>query len=869
MKRPLLLIPFLLLSFKPIYGGVIESHNLRVVIDPERHTIEGRDEIHIREGVESVSLSINRNLDLLSVKGNGRKIPYRVSVKGERRIISIPEGVRRLSLSYRGAIYYKIRREKKLTFLRGDVTRGIISEEGVFLSPESGWYPDDGDSLATFHLTVEIKGGLNVVTQGESIRRKEEAGREYSEWRVDIPSDGLVLVASRYVIERKRIGGITYATYLSRKNAHLSKLFIEASKRYIDFYSGIIGRYPFKEWAVVENFFSSGYGMPGFTLLDPMVVRMGKRILRPGYIDHEIVHSWFGNFVYPDYKRGNWAEALTTYLANYYYKEALLGEDEARRHRIITVERYSIRVSPERGYPLRRFITKEEEFENDIGYGKGSMVFHYLRRIVGDETFFKAIRTFVERYGGRQASWDEIEKVFEEAYRGDLSWFFRQWLDRSRGPRLRLEDVRIEKRKEGYTVRGVIRQIGELYRLPLVPLVISTEKGREEFSVDLEGEVSPFSFTVKEEPLLIEVDPDYHIFRIVAGDDLNPSLNLLLSREEKYYVIAGKGEEYIRPLFERLKEKKGGRITDTSEVEKILKKGSILLAGTDAIIPNPWLTTGKGGFTFMGRNYERPDQAILLTIKNPYRRGEVITIYHGNSPEALSKARYIPYYGNDTYIIFEGGRPIERGFIKKREGDTRYDLQGISRRRIENHIRLLASVEMKGRLPGSTEDERVRRYLKEELLSYGLKVYKQDFVVKDAPRRRLKAAVNFQVRTGNVIGVREKGVEGVINMDTVGRGRRKVYIMGRSIYPALAERVRKYIPQVGLMEGKDIDRFAYREGSDRYAFHEAGMPAIDIFSSDYRSMDQPGDSPDTIGFEKVRRIGEVIYRAALELSSEE
>ncbi|MFN3480696.1 MAG: hypothetical protein ACK415_09970, partial [Thermodesulfovibrionales bacterium] len=170
-----------------------------------------------------------------------------------------------------------------------------------------------------------------TVTQGELIKRRYDVDTEYSEWKGSVPVDGLYLIASRFVIDTVEAGGIRYSTYLTGENAHLSKVFIEGSKRYIEFYSRIIGDYPFRDWAVVENFFSSGYGMPGFTLLDPLVIRQGERILRPGYIDHEIVHSWFGNYVYPDYSKGNWVEAITTYLTNYYYKEVFSGEDEARR----------------------------------------------------------------------------------------------------------------------------------------------------------------------------------------------------------------------------------------------------------------------------------------------------------------------------------------------------------------------------------------------------------------------------------------------------------------------------------------------------------------------------------------------------------
>jgi hypothetical protein len=41
-------------------------------------------------------------------------------------------------------------------------------------------------------------------------------------------------------------------------------------------------------------------------------------------------------------------------------------------------------VDPEKDYPFRKFSAKEGDFEDDIGYGKASMVFHLLRRMAVD-----------------------------------------------------------------------------------------------------------------------------------------------------------------------------------------------------------------------------------------------------------------------------------------------------------------------------------------------------------------------------------------------------------------------------------------------------------------------------------------------------
>ena len=84
-------------------------------------------------------------------------------------------------------------------------------------------------------------------------------------------------------------------------------------------YRGLIGPYPYTKFAMVENFWETGYGMPSFTLLGPSVLRF-PFILTSSY-PHEILHNWWGNSVFVDYASGNWCEGLTAYLADHLIQE--------------------------------------------------------------------------------------------------------------------------------------------------------------------------------------------------------------------------------------------------------------------------------------------------------------------------------------------------------------------------------------------------------------------------------------------------------------------------------------------------------------------------------------------------------------------
>lgn len=70
---------------------------------------------------------------------------------------------------------------------------------------------------------------------------------------------------------------------------------------------------------VVASPLPTGFGMPKLTYLGADVLRLP--FIRKTSLGHEILHNWWRNGVYVDYTRGNWSEGLTTFMADYAYKE--------------------------------------------------------------------------------------------------------------------------------------------------------------------------------------------------------------------------------------------------------------------------------------------------------------------------------------------------------------------------------------------------------------------------------------------------------------------------------------------------------------------------------------------------------------------
>ena len=202
-------------------------------------------------------------------------------------------------------------------------------------------------------------------------------------------------MANRFVKQHVDWEGIEISTYLFPEDASLADQYLKATKEYLQFYIALLGPYPFRKFAVVENFFPSGIGLPSFTLLGSRIIKRGYT--QPYSLGHEIVHSWFGNSIFNDFQTGNWVEGITTYLANYYYEEQHNHSDQAIANRRRMFFEYSLYATSPNEYPLVQFHHKETQLDNAIGYQKAAMVFHMLRRELGDQKFFFGIRFLGKR----------------------------------------------------------------------------------------------------------------------------------------------------------------------------------------------------------------------------------------------------------------------------------------------------------------------------------------------------------------------------------------------------------------------------------------------------------------------------------------
>jgi len=659
-------------------------YQLAVSLFPESQQLEGEARLRISEQqhASGIELRLSPQAELLGVTLDGQ--PAVFSFSGDSLRINPAPGVG--SGSSMLAIHYRVRYADPLpatTVGMENPSFGIsatIGEVGTYLSSGTAWFPQP--QLAPEHYRIRIEGpsGLYGVTSGKLLDHGIKGGQSYTLWETSFPLDGLALSAGYYQIFKEQIDDIQVLAFLTEQNASLAPAYLDSTKTYLQFYQRLLGPYPYPKFAIVENFLPTGYGLPSWTLLGSNVIALP--FIPYTSLPHEIVHSWYGNAVEVDYVSGNWAEGLTSYLADYLLQEQR-SEEQGREHRLKLLRDYAALVTPESDYPLSRFVSRTSKRDQAIGYGKAAMIFHMLRHQVGEEAFWATLRSIAEQGAGRRLGWSDLEQFFSAGSGRDLQVFFRQWVELPGAPRVQFEDIAVLDRAGGWEVRGMVMQSEPVFNFSL-PLQLTTEAGIIEQSVVITQKQTPFAIRTDTQALQLSGDPGAHLFRRLVTDELPATINDLRASSNLLVVARTVDDPLLQASADLLRglRKAGAKVVNWREYQpELASQHDLLFIGWPTKGLPPWhgqasWKVGQDGFEWNGTRYDDPLDSLFVCRKSLTAGPHIMAVFLPNSSDAArAVARKIHHYGRYSYLLFKDSANLVKGTNEPGESPLRIDLQ--------------------------------------------------------------------------------------------------------------------------------------------------------------------------------------------------
>lgn len=685
-------------SFLAKAQSEIEDQQIYTKINVKDSFIEVSDHISLpKQFVKSASGKIefylNKNLKISKVKG--AKIQKTVNTDPatvsyvNKYVLTLNNSENSFTLNYSGEINDAIQKTAA-EYARGfSETKGVISETGIYLANSTYWLPKfKNQLLSTFKITTEIAKDWSVVTQGTRTKNDVIDNRKVIVYNSPEPMDEIYLVGARWTEYSQQAGDVLVQAFLRTPDQKLAYKYLGITSAYLKMYETLIGKYPYTKFALVENFWETGYGMPSFTLLGEKVMRF-PWIIYSSY-PHELLHNYWGNGVFVNYDEGNWCEGITAYMADHLLQEQ---RGQGASYRRSTLQKFTDYVNEENDMPVNKFLNRNNAAEEAIGYGKVLMINNMLRYVLGDEIFIRAYQKFYKDNLFKKVSFPEIQKSFEEVSGKDLGAYFKQWTGRKGAPTFSIKNVRSKKKGDKYVLSFTLNQVQneDVFAIQ-IPVAIFEEDNNEVVwkNVWMEKRDQTFNVELDLKPLLISVDPQFELMRRVSRGEVPASLSQVFGNKELTIIVPSEGmhiEAYqkMAQTWKSSQEAQGKSVTiiDDKHIKELPSDRSVWVLGFE----NKWYQNALSGSyksSFSTAENEKIEAllkngALIYTLPNSKNLMQTIGFAGANSDKSIEaltgkllhygKYGYLGFEGDDAKNVLKGSMPVLNSPLNVRIND--------------------------------------------------------------------------------------------------------------------------------------------------------------------------------------------------------
>ncbi len=328
------------------------------------------------------------------------------------------------------------------------------------------WYPikdhpsDEPDEVS---LQITVPENLYVASVGtlKSIDNNDDKTKTYH-WKMSnsINNYNVVLNIAPYkIIEQnyESIDGTTFPIkfYALPESFEKAKDIVDQTAKFLKFYEKYVGPYPYRseKLGIAET--------PHLGMEHSTIIAYGNKFKNnangfDGLMLHELGHEWWGNMVTASDWRDMWIhEGFQSFMDSLYVeetigKDAYLASMKGRVNGLKNKQAVAPR-EPRFAYQIYFLAPEYTVSDGDI-YGKGALILHTLRYLIGDEAFFRGLRRMAyptkqmesikDGKQNRFATTDDVKQIFEEESKMDLDWFFEVYLRQAELPKLEFEQVK-------------------------------------------------------------------------------------------------------------------------------------------------------------------------------------------------------------------------------------------------------------------------------------------------------------------------------------------------------------------------------------------------------------------------------------------
>ena len=401
--------------------------------------------VSLRPGLDSVILDMDRQLDARSVmprcagKRSCRGLVF--SRPGDSLVVRLARPAAwgdtvRFTITYHG----RITQGRGLYFFKEEAGRPhrpqqVYSGGGTDGNPR--WIPTWGGPAdkATWEMIATVPKRFTVVSNGRLVSdRSFPGGTHTAHWSQEKPAStyliSLVVAPLAKISDRWR--GIPVDYYVYAEDRPKARALFGVTPDMMETFSRLTGvRFPWNKYAqtTVADFVGGMENVSATTLVDWLPDSAAYHD-RPWFqwalIPHELAHQWFGDLVTAE----NWAnywlnEGMAEFMPGQYWGDRL-GRRVEEDYYLGEYQEF-MAADKRRRMPLATWNS------NNV-YPKGALVLEMLKKQLGAERFWAAMKRYLADHAFGTATSDDLRQAVLDATGESLDWFWSQWIYRAGFP---------------------------------------------------------------------------------------------------------------------------------------------------------------------------------------------------------------------------------------------------------------------------------------------------------------------------------------------------------------------------------------------------------------------------------------------------
>ncbi len=301
------------------------------------------------------------------------------------------------------------------------------------------WFPclDSPIEKATSEVIATVPADWFALSNGTLVDDEVRGQRRRLHWKLDTPHSSylVTLAAGKFTAIETRWNDVAVIYYVTPGDEEKATRTLGRTPEMLELFSRLFGvTYPYEKYAqiFVADFIFGGMENTTATTLTDIVLLDERATVDydvENLVAHELAHQWFGDLLTcRDWGQGWLNEGFATY-SEYLWREHAEGRDAAD----VELDEWADAYFAEDSSRYRRQIATNvydeplDIFDRHL-YDKGGRVLHMLRRTLGDDGFWRAIRHYLEKHRHGVVETRDLARAVEEATGRVLDWFFDQWV---------------------------------------------------------------------------------------------------------------------------------------------------------------------------------------------------------------------------------------------------------------------------------------------------------------------------------------------------------------------------------------------------------------------------------------------------------